>query len=128
MRPPSLLPPLGAQILPWFQTLLTPVVVIATAYAAWLVQRAVLARRAAFDYIANHELHDEWQRLAAVAVSRLAERSSKDEWAAIATDWSQGKLSKDDLEHIQPILRWLNRREFISIGLLKRLHPPAHLR
>lgn len=104
-----------------------PVVVLATAYVAWRVQRSVLARRAAFDNIANHELHDEWQDLAAVALSRLAARQTKDEWAAIATDWSQGKLSKDDLEHIQPILRWLNRREFVSIGLLNgSIHQPTY--
>ena len=104
-----------------------PVVVLATAYVAWRVQRSVLARRAAFDYIANHELHDEWQDLAAVALSRLAARQTKDEWAAIATDWSQGKLSEDDLEHIQPILRWLNRREFVSIGLLNgSIHQPTY--
>lgn len=120
-------PSLTAQILPWLQTLLMPFVVVATAYAAWLVQRAILARRAAFDYIANHELHDEWQRLAAVALSRLAERSTKDEWAEIATAWSQAKLPEDDLEYIQPIFRWLNRREFISIGLLNgSIHQPTY--
>ena len=32
-----------------------------------------------------------------------------------------------DLEHIQPILRWLNRREFVSIGFLNgSIHQPTY--
>ena len=118
---------LCADTLPLLQTFLVPLLILATAIAAWLVQRAVLARRAAFDYIANHELRDEWEHLAATALSHLAARDTKDAWATIATDWSQGTLSQDDLDHIKPILRWLNRREFVSIGLLNgSIHQPTY--
>ena len=117
----------GAQFLPWAEVLLTPAVVLGTAYAAWRVQRAVLARRAAFDYIANHELTEEWQQLSEIALVRLAERSTKDDWAEIATAWSQNSLTKEQREHIQPISRWLNRREFISIGLINgSVHQPTY--
>ena len=109
---------LCAEILPFMQVFLTPVVILGTALAAWLVQRSILARRTAFDYIANHELHDEWRAIAEAALVRLAEKRTKDDWASIATDWSQGNLSEKDRKHIQPILHWLNRREFVSIGLL----------
>ena len=48
-------------------------------------------------------------------------------WAEIATAWSQKRLTEDQLEHIQPIFRWLNRREFISIGLDNgSVHQPTY--
>ena len=100
------------------QVFLTPFVILATAFVAWLVQRSILARRTAFDYITNHELNDEWWEMQNVALERLVKKPTKDDWASIATDWSQGNLSEKDREHIQPIMHWLNRREFVSIGLL----------
>lgn len=108
----------GAGILPWLQVFLTPVVIVATAFVAWLVQRSILARRTVFDYIVNNELDDEWQKLREDALVRLSERPNKDDWSAIAIKQSNNQLSKEDLEYILPILNFLNRREFISIGLL----------
>ena len=80
-----------------------------------------------FDYIANHELDAEWTKLATTALRRLAERPSQDDWAAIATAWSQGKLANEDREHAQPIFDWLNRREFLCGMLLSgTAHQPSY--
>ena len=104
-----------------------PLVVLGTAYAAWRVQRAILARRAAFDFIANHELDQDWLEISATALHRLGARPSKDDWATTATNWSQGQSSDADVEHTKPIFRWPNRREFISIGLLNgSVHQPTY--
>ena len=46
------------------------------------------------------------------------ERPNKDDWSAIAIKQSNNELSGEDLKYILPILLWLNRREFISIGIL----------
>ncbi len=117
----------SCDLLPWVQTFLVPAVILVTAYLAWRVQRDVLARRAAFDYIANHELDQDWIDLTTLARQRLRARPKKDNWATIATDWSQGELSDDDVEHTKPIFRWLNQREFVSIGLLNgSMHQPTY--
>ena len=120
---------LCADLLPWLQAVLMPLIVLATAFAAWRVQRAILARRAAFDYILNHELPQDWTDLSTTALQRLGARPNKDDWAAIATCWSQGKASDEDVEHTKPIFRWLNRREFIAIALLNgSMHQPTYAR
>ncbi|MCY4228726.1 MAG: DUF4760 domain-containing protein [Gammaproteobacteria bacterium] len=107
---------------------ITPFVILITAFLAWLVQRNVLARRAAFDYITNHELDGEWLSLADTAVRSLASKTTKDDWADLATSWSQNKLSDEQLEEIQPILKFLNRREFVSICILNgSIHPSTYV-
>ena len=123
----SLPPSLCSDLLPWLQTFLVPFAILGTAYLAWRVQRDVLARRAAFDYIADHELDQDWLDLTTLARQRLRARPKKDHWAAIATDWSLGQLSDDDIDHTKPIFRWLNQREFVAIGLLNgSMHQPTY--
>ena len=123
----AVIAPLCTEIFPWVQTALTPGIILVTAYIAWAVQRTVLAKRATFDYIANHELDDEWQDLIVEVKTRLKSRPNKDRWGEIATHWSQDSLSDEDLENIKPILFFLNRREFISICLLNgSMHRPTY--
>ena len=117
----------STDVLPWLQALLVPLVIVVTAYLAWRVQRDVLARRTAFDYIFTHELAQDWIDLSATALKQLAARPKKDDWAAIATAWSQAKFSEEDIKLTTPIFHWLNRREFLSIGLLNgSVHQPTY--
>ena len=63
-----------------FQPLLSPLVIVATALLAWRVQLNVLARRAAWDFIAQHEQSAEWLKAADDTKLRLTGKSSASDW------------------------------------------------
>ncbi len=106
---------------------LMPAIVVATAVAAWRVQRTVLARRTAWDYISDRELEEDWQKLSQKALRLLADKKERADWEEFAAQWSLSKLSDDDVEETAPIFRWLARREFVAVGLLNgTVHMPTY--
>ncbi len=54
--------------------LLTLGVLIATAIIAWRVQLKILARRTAWDYIANHQLRSDYLNIQSAAILALIEK------------------------------------------------------
>ena len=95
------------------------VVLVATAIAAWRVQINILARRTAFDYIAQYELSKDYQDVAAKALRFLVPRPDPADWEEFAARWSQSNLSPEEQRESTPAFQWLNRREFVAIAMLK---------
>ena len=106
---------------------LMPLVVVATAVAAWRVQLNILARRTAWDYIVGTELQSGWQDSAAQALRLLVERPERSDWEEFAARWSQSTMSKEEEQKTAPIFEWLNRREFVAIAILNgSMHMPSY--
>ena len=101
-----------------FESFLLPTVIVGTAIVAWRVQLNVLARRAAWDFIAQYEQSGEWQKIADEAKLLLADKPLAADWADFAGRWDQRKPTDADKETAARILNWANRKEFVGIALL----------
>ena len=105
------------------EMMLVPTVILVTAIGAWRVQISVMARRASWDFIANHEQSGEWINLSKEAEGHLTKEGSREgkprqDWEKLAARWSTGTLTDHDKEKMNPILLWLNRQEFVAIAIL----------
>lgn len=100
------------------EPLFMPVVLVGTALAAWRVQVNVLARRAAWDFIAQHEQSAEWLDAADDAKLALLDKPNATDWADFAARWDQRKPSCEDKQAARSILHWANRKEFVAIAIL----------
>ena len=115
------------QLLPALAPFLTPLVIVATAIAAWRVQLNILARRTAWDYIAEHQLQSDYILTANKAVRALAGKTEQSDWEELAARWSQGTLTDEDEKLTTPIFEWLNRKEFAAIAILnKSMHAQTY--
>ncbi|MXY64609.1 MAG: DUF4760 domain-containing protein [Gammaproteobacteria bacterium] len=102
----------------WAKVYLLPIVIFFTAFVAWRIQIIVFAKRAAYDYITNHEFDHEWRILSTKALEHLASGSSND-WDRLASSWAKTNLSEGkDLQIVEETLSYLNRREFLCTCLL----------
>lgn len=100
--------------------LLTPAVILVTAFAAWRVQLAILRRRAAWDFIAQHEQSEQWIDATNKAKIFLGTLDDKDKLNEFVDHWSNRTLSKRQRDNAAAVIRWLNRKEFVAIAIHRR--------
>ena len=121
------MPLCAADLLNVASPFMTPAVLVAAAIGAWRVQVNILARRTAFDYIAQHELSQDYQDVAAKALRFPIPRPHPGDWEEFAARWSQGNMSAEEARESMPAFQWLNRREFAAIAMLNgSMHQPFY--
>ncbi len=121
------IPLCAADLLNGASPFITPVVLVAAAIGAWRVQANILARRTAFDYVAQYELSQDYQDAAAKALRLLIPRPHPGDWEEFAARWSQGNMSPEEERESMPAFQWLNRREFAAIAILNgSMHQPSY--
>lgn len=101
-----------------FDLLLTPSVILVTAVIAWRVQLNVLARRATWDFVAEHEQSSEWLAVAFKARRILAIRRKACDWKRFAQRWNDRKPITEDRKIEEYVVHWANRKEFVAICIL----------
>ena len=91
------------------------------------MQLNILARRTAWDYIADHQLASDYILTANKAVRALAGKAERSDWEEFAARWSQSTLTDEDEKLTTPIFEWLNRKEFVAIAILnKSMHAQTY--
>ena len=97
------------------QPFLTPLVLLITVVAAWRIQLGVLARRAAWDFIAQYQLNVEWTDTSRAALTYLGRDKEPRDWQVFAARWAAEKLSEEERVELQPVVSLLNRYEFVGV-------------
>ena len=100
--------------------LLAPAVILVTAFFAWRVQLAILRKRAAWDFIAQHEQSEQWIDASNKAKIFLTALEDKDRLSEFVDQWSNRTLTERQRENAAAVIRWLNRKEFVAIAIDRR--------
>ena len=103
---------------PFLDVVLTPAIILITAGIAWFAQKSILARRATWDFVTEHEQPSEWMAVASKAKKYLNVRKECSDWAEFAERWSSSSPTTKDRKIEQCVLYWANRREFVAICIL----------